>query len=371
VQFLAPPTANAAFFDFYFLSAEYPEFVGTVYNDAFEANITGSAFTGNAALDSLGNLVSVNSAVFTVTAQADLQGTGFDNGMGGGTGWLTMVVPVDPGDTVTFEFTIYDVSDGIYDSSVLLDNFEWTEEDFDTPVILVPIFIDYLSPKRGGTSGGSSTSIYGEGFNSSCTSYFDGIEALSTTYLSQNELLAQIPPHAVGLIDVRVDCAGSDDVLVGGFTYYEDNTGSTPPEIVTVTPYQVIGGEDITVTGINFEEGSQLMVGSEPVDVEFVSDIELHFTAPSHEAGFADVTILNTDGLMDNYAGALYYLPYEEEREEESGGDGSSDGGGDGSELDGEEPKDPDIAVSCSHAPSDSRFWLLAGLLGLAARRRR
>ena len=123
----APPTANSARFDFYFLSAEYPEFVNTNYNDAsFEANIIGTAFTGNAAIDSQGNDVTVNSAYFTITQSADLQGTGFDNGNGGGTDWLTMVVPIDPNDTVTFEFTVYDVFDGIYDSAVLLDNFAWS-----------------------------------------------------------------------------------------------------------------------------------------------------------------------------------------------------------------------------------------------------
>ena len=38
VQLNVPSTANSALFDFYFLSAEYPEFVGTQYNDKFEAN---------------------------------------------------------------------------------------------------------------------------------------------------------------------------------------------------------------------------------------------------------------------------------------------------------------------------------------------
>ena len=47
---LVPPNQNSFSFDFNFLSAEYPEFVGMIYNDTFEANITGSAFTGNAAI---------------------------------------------------------------------------------------------------------------------------------------------------------------------------------------------------------------------------------------------------------------------------------------------------------------------------------
>ena len=106
--------------------------------------------------------------------------------------------------------------------------------------------------------------------------------------------------------------------------------------------------------------------------MDYVSDIELHFTAPLHEPGFADVTVLNSDGLMDSYAGALYYLPVEQEREEEEAGtgDGSGDTGSAG--LDGDEAKEPDMSVSCSHARAGgSSLWLVAGLLGFAARRRR
>jgi hypothetical protein len=123
---LAVPTWSQSFsFEFNFMSAEYPEWVGSPYNDFFEANLSSGAYNGNVSFDSMGNPISINNAFFTVTSSSALAGTGFDNGVGGGTGWLTTTAPCVPGETLTLEFSIGDVSDGIYDSTVLIDNFVW------------------------------------------------------------------------------------------------------------------------------------------------------------------------------------------------------------------------------------------------------
>ena len=60
VQLTAPSDANSFVFEFYFLSAEYPEWVGSMYNDAFETWISGSAWSGNAAIDETGSIISIN-----------------------------------------------------------------------------------------------------------------------------------------------------------------------------------------------------------------------------------------------------------------------------------------------------------------------
>jgi hypothetical protein len=54
-----------------------------------------------------------------------LQGTGYEGGIGGGTGWLTTTSPVTPGETITLRFMIFDEGDHILDSVVLIDNFRW------------------------------------------------------------------------------------------------------------------------------------------------------------------------------------------------------------------------------------------------------
>ena len=45
---------------------------------------------------------------------------------GGGTVWLQTTAPVLPGETIVFELMVFDVSDPILDSLVLLDDFEWS-----------------------------------------------------------------------------------------------------------------------------------------------------------------------------------------------------------------------------------------------------
>jgi hypothetical protein len=47
------------------------------------------------------------------------------NNTGGGTTWLTTDAPVLPGETITLDLMIFDVSDHLLDSLTLLDNFRW------------------------------------------------------------------------------------------------------------------------------------------------------------------------------------------------------------------------------------------------------
>ncbi|MBP7292514.1 MAG: hypothetical protein KBB21_38145, partial [Nannocystaceae bacterium] len=60
------------------------------------------------------------------TMGATLQSCGYNGRYGGGTGWLQMSGNVTPGEVMTLRFAIWDTSDGIYDSLVLLDDFQWS-----------------------------------------------------------------------------------------------------------------------------------------------------------------------------------------------------------------------------------------------------
>jgi hypothetical protein len=363
-----PSNQNSFSFDFYFLSAEYPEYVGQIYNDSFEANIVGAAYTGNAAIDSVGNTVSVNSAYFSVTASSDLSGTGFDSGIGGGTGWLQMLVPVTPGDMISVQFTIYDEGDGVYDSTVLLDNFTWSEYEITTPMIIIPINITRLSPKRGFTGGGSTTTIHGENFNNNCTAFFDDIPALSTTYINGHELSVSTPAHDLGLVDVKVSCTGAEDILVGGYTYYDEDTSELPPVIESVLPYQVYttGGEEVFLAGEGFQEGASLIVGSSVVAGTFLNENAISFLSPAQEEpGLVDVQILNPNGLDDTRLGALLYVenPNPQEPSSEVGADGDTGLSADDTAVaEGEKPGGPTGCASSSP--------LLLLLLGLRRRKK-
>jgi hypothetical protein len=164
VQIRAPTNATGYTFNFKFYSFEYPKRVCTTYNDQFITLVSPppvGAINGNISFDSHSNPVSVNLGYFECcdpasmaifgskcvasgntacpatpspycpSGLAELQGTGFDiwgGGTatnGGGTNWLTTTAPVTGGSTFTIRFAIWDSGNYEFDSTVLVDNFQW------------------------------------------------------------------------------------------------------------------------------------------------------------------------------------------------------------------------------------------------------
>ena len=130
-----PPEAQSMRFHFLFLSREYPEWVGSAYNDGFQVEVNGSAYSGPAGLDSVGDWITVNSPeILSQTGGPGfLAGSGFDED--GSTGWLRAAVPVAGGETVTVRFWIYDVADGVWDSAVLLDGIQFMADSVAEPTL--------------------------------------------------------------------------------------------------------------------------------------------------------------------------------------------------------------------------------------------
>ena len=178
IKMRAPKTAKGFSFDFRFFSREYPYYVCTGFNDFFLTLLTdesgkplpGVNADGNISFDKNGNPVSVNNAFFTTCANPQCHssfsqsaqgcprimscdkttntcGTECTDGSdelaayypdyfssatdstqtkrGGGTAWLTTQAPVEPGEIFNLDFYIWDTGDMVYDSTVILDNFQW------------------------------------------------------------------------------------------------------------------------------------------------------------------------------------------------------------------------------------------------------
>jgi hypothetical protein len=96
---------------------------------------------GNVVFDALGDHVGISSAsllracapgthsglVFACPlGTASLAGTGFDDKAA--TGWLRTTVPVTGGADVTLRFAIWDSTDGILDSTVLVDDLAFSRD---------------------------------------------------------------------------------------------------------------------------------------------------------------------------------------------------------------------------------------------------
>ncbi len=170
LQIRVPTNATGYSFNFKFYSFEFPDWVCDTsgYNDQFVALVsppptgsyvpTGSTF-GNISFDSNNHPVSVNMGFFdacdpTTPARFashcksgggacppipspycplgvnDLAGTGFDVwhstvGPAGATRWLKTQAPAQPGSVITVRFAIWDAGNSQFDSTVLVDNFQW------------------------------------------------------------------------------------------------------------------------------------------------------------------------------------------------------------------------------------------------------
>jgi hypothetical protein len=151
-----PTNVHSFSFNFQFMSAEYPEYVCTMFNDEFLVlqESKGEFTTAtNIAFDMQKNPVTINNGFFTVCENdtskpqtqhckqpvSEIAGTGYETGsppIGGATGWLTTTSPVTPGEDVVLHFIVFDEGDGILDSAAVIDNFQWLPDAVEGPTTI-------------------------------------------------------------------------------------------------------------------------------------------------------------------------------------------------------------------------------------------
>lgn len=126
VDFNVPANKNCLSGDFKFYSEEFPSFVGSQFNDAFVIELDNSTWAmngttlvapGNLAVDATGQPVTINTTGATGMTSQEANGTSY----GGATSTLRYRVIVSPGQHSLY-YSIFDVSDAIYDSTIVADN---------------------------------------------------------------------------------------------------------------------------------------------------------------------------------------------------------------------------------------------------------
>lgn len=150
LEIRVPTNAQTLTFQSNFYTYEYPNYVCSLFNDFFVVMmdpIPANLPDGNIAFDQDGNPISVNNSYLRICepgthngrtfacplGTANLRGTGFDgtsvcvaNLANGSTGWLVTTVPVTGGSIIKLRFAIWDTGDSRFDSSVIVDNFQWS-----------------------------------------------------------------------------------------------------------------------------------------------------------------------------------------------------------------------------------------------------
>jgi hypothetical protein len=121
-----PAGTTSMSYDLAMFSTEYPVYYKSSFNDMYIAWLESEQWTGNISFDEQGAPISLNAGFLDYTQSVELQGTGAQGHAG--TKWLSTQAPVTPGETIEVIFGIFDLSDAILDTMVIIDNFEWNCE---------------------------------------------------------------------------------------------------------------------------------------------------------------------------------------------------------------------------------------------------
>src|SRR5712691_6097364 len=113
------PTASTIFFNYTFASAEYPNFVGSPFNDVFGFFVNG---TNRGTLPGTSTPVSINNVNVSTNSQFfnKYNGSGDPLPYGGETKVLTVTAPVNAGQVNTIIIGIADASDPNLDSAIFV-----------------------------------------------------------------------------------------------------------------------------------------------------------------------------------------------------------------------------------------------------------
>ncbi|MCO4770105.1 MAG: choice-of-anchor L domain-containing protein [Deltaproteobacteria bacterium] len=320
-----PQYANSFSFNFNFFSREYPEWVGQAYNDTFEVWLDSQSYQGQIVFDAFGNPVTVNNALFAVTNPTQLVGTGFDQD--GATGWVTTIAPCTGGETMSISFEVYDVADGVWDSAVMIDNFQfsetpppgdgpWTGDD--TPEN--PISVFFVSPKEGSLDGGNPITLHGVNFTPDITVFVGGTAVTDITVDGSDALVLNSLPSADaagvaggGPVDIVLTRGPEEVVLGDGYTYWDGATGEVPPRVTSVVPSSARPDAvtEIRVRGIGFDVDSAVsfigededgnpVVGEAQVEVvqELEGGMEIILKTPEMASGWTEIVVENSNGLI-------------------------------------------------------------------------
>jgi hypothetical protein len=153
-----------------------------------------------------------------------------------------------------------------------------------------------ISPTSGPTTGGTSVTIKGTGFNGAAQVLFGTVPAISFTVSSSTRITAVAPAQGAGWHNVFVTTAGgtSPAVTADQFTYV-----LTPPAVTSLSTSSgsTSGGTSVTIRGTNLSGATQVLFGSTPAtSFTVASSTKISAVAPAGASGTVDVVVTTPTG---------------------------------------------------------------------------
>ncbi|MFP5261541.1 MAG: IPT/TIG domain-containing protein, partial [Blastocatellia bacterium] len=172
-----------------------------------------------------------------------------------------------------------------------------------------PPTITSVSPNAGPTSGGTTITVTGTGFNYGATVTIGGTLATNIIVVNSTTITARTIARPAGPANVVVNnYTGPSATLANGFTY---TSGSpTAPAISSVAPGSgpTEGGTSVTITGINFAAGATVSFGgTAATNVNVASSSSITATTPAHAAGAVNVVVTNPDSQTASLPNGFSY----------------------------------------------------------------
>ncbi len=154
--------------------------------------------------------------------------------------------------------------------------------------------VSFALPNVGPTEGGMTIAIVGRYYHAGTQVYLDGIVCQNINIISSGYIQCQIPAHAAGAVNIRVDdpVTNLTVTVINGFTYL------SRPFLTSVGPSQgpATGGTAVNLNGFNFANIPTVTFNGTPgVGITFVNSRLVTCTTPAGTVGPATVTITNPD----------------------------------------------------------------------------
>ncbi|WP_227767281.1 IPT/TIG domain-containing protein [Zhaonella formicivorans] len=170
-------------------------------------------------------------------------------------------------------------------------------------------------PNTGPKAGGTKIKITGQDFWPGAQVFIGPYQASEVQWEGSRTLTAITPAGDIGTYDVMViNTDASVALLKGGFTY--KSPGSSP-RITAISPAKVptTGGTDVLITGVDLRKGVKVLFDTTEVNIVEFDEAQglIRVKAPAHEKGKVDVTVLNSDGGLDQWFAAIEYALPESE----------------------------------------------------------